>query len=500
LPYLASYNPKRAFGGGYGFAKSSTALYEALNNVKNVKMSDAAWLNNMVEVDKNWDDYGLTEDEAKFLFRQTEEGTLQAAQFNALVGTARGKVFDNRAQAAIKAWMSMFSYTEQMNRRATALAAYRLEKERALSQGISEAQAITEATEAARKAVNTSQGEYAMFNRPEMARGNVLQYVFVYKQFVLLTVQLLRNLPPKSQMLMLGFLLLAGGIKGLPFAEDIFDIVDTIAQKLGLKMASIEKEIAMWVDSVAPGMTPYVMRGVLDQMTGSTISSRMGMGDLIPLTGAFRAGADPAREVADFAGPVFSGIAGLVGTAGSLAKYGAEVIGLRDDTTSFNTILRESPVAAMRAVGDSLAYTQSGMITNVRGQVVAKEAGAHTIIARLLGFYPAIATQQNDIVRLSKYVSEYNKAIKADYVGAYVKAKMAGDTDRMQELSATVREWNEDAKGTGLEVKNFEKSANRAALEAGRPTALRYLKSAPKQMRPETIELLKAHGIYDEIN
>ena len=500
LPYLASYNPKRAFGGGYGFAKSSTALYEALNNVKNVKMADPAWLNNMVEVDKNWNDYGLTEDEAKFLFRQTEEGTLQAAQFNALVGTARGKVFDNRAQAAIKAWMSMFSYTEQMNRRATALAAYRLEKERALSQGISEAQAITEATEAARKAVNTSQGEYAMFNRPEMARGNVLQYVFVYKQFVLLTVQLLRNLPPKSQMLMLGFLLLAGGIKGLPFAEDIFDIVDTIAQKLGLKMASIEKEIAMWVDSVAPGMTPYVMRGVLDQMTGSTISSRMGMGDLIPLTGAFRAGADPAREVADFAGPVFSGIAGLVGTAGSLAKYGAEVIGLRDDTTSFNTILRESPVAAMRAVGDSLAYTQSGMITNVRGQVVAKEAGAHTIIARLLGFYPAIATQQNDIVRLSKYVSEYNKAIKADYVGAYVKAKMAGDTDRMQELSATVREWNEDAKGTGLEVKNFEKSANRAALEAGRPTALRYLKSAPKQMRPETIELLKAHGIYDEIN
>ena len=500
LPYLASYNPKRAFGGGYGFAKSSTALYEALNNVKNVKMADPAWLNNMVEVDKNWDDYGLTEDEAKFLFNQTEEGTLQAAQFNALIGTARGKVFDNRAQAAIKAWMSMFSYTEQMNRRATALAAYRLEKERALSQGIPEAQAIAEATEAARKAVNTSQGEYAMFNRPEMARGNVLQYVFVYKQFVLLTVQLLRNLPPKSQMLMLGFLLLAGGIKGLPFAEDIFDIVDTIAQKLGLKMASIEKEIAMWVDSVAPGMTPYVMRGVLDQMTGSTISSRMGMGDLIPLTGAFRAGADPAREVADFAGPVFSGIAGLVGTAGSLAKYGAEVIGLRDDTTSFNTILRESPVAAMRAVGDSLAYTQSGMITNVRGQVVAKEAGAHTIIARLLGFYPAIATQQNDIVRLSKYVSEYNKAIKADYVGAYVKAKMAGDTDRMQELSATVREWNEDAKGTGLEVKNFEKSANRAALEAGRPTALRYLKSAPKQMRPETIELLKAHGIYDEIN
>jgi hypothetical protein len=299
--------------------------------------------------------------------------------------------------------------------------------------------------------------------------------------------------------MMLGFLLMTSGLKGLPFAEDIFDIVDTIAQKLGLKMASVEKEIAEWVDSVAPGMTPYVMRGVLDQMTGATMSSRLGMGDLVPLTGAFRAGADPAREVGDFAGPVFSGISGLVGMAGSLAKYGAEVTGIRDDTTSFNTILRESPIAALRAASDAFAFASDGQITNMRGQVVSKEASTHVILLRALGFYPAIATQQNDIVRLSKYVTEYNKAIKADYVSAYVKAKMAGDTERMQSITEDVRAWNEDAKGTGLEISTFTRSANRAAREAERPTALRYLKSAPKAMRPETMELLRINGLDDEI-
>jgi hypothetical protein len=499
MPYLSYYNPKRGYGGGYGEAKSATALWKAAADVKNFKLGDAAFIEEMMR-DASYEKYGLTEDEAQFLFDQTEQGTLQAAQFNALVGTARGKVFNNKAQTAIKAWMSMFSYTEQFNRRTTALATYRLEKERLQSQGVTDtAQLNAQAAEAARTAVNTSQGEYAMFNRPEMARGNVLQYIFMYKQFVIVTVQLMKSLPPKGQLLMLGLLLLSSGLKGIPFAEDLFDIVDTIAQKLGLKMGSIEKEIAEWVDSVAPGMTPYVMRGVLDRVTGATMSTRLGMGDLIPLTGAFKAGADPAREVGDFAGPVFSGISGLVGMAGSIAKYGAETIGLRDDVTTVSGIFRDSPIAAMRAVADGLAYMDSGMITNNRGQVVSREAPGHVILARMLGFYPAIATQQNDIVRMSKDVGDYAKAIKADYVSAYVKAKLANDTDRMQQIAADVREWNEDAKGTGLEVSTFTRSANRAAQEAARPTVLRYLKSAPKQMRPETIELLRINGLEDEV-
>ena len=499
LPYLSYYNSARGFGGGYGEVKASTALWKAASDLKNPSLSDAGFLNDLLR-NGNYGDFGLTEDEAVFLFEQTEAGTLQAAQFNALVGTARGKVFSNKKQAAIRLWMSMFSYTEQANRRVTALAAYRLEKERLQSQGVTdEQQLIATATEAARNAVNIAQGEYAMFNRPEMARGNVLQYIFMYKQFVIVTVQLLKSMPVQGQLVMLGLLLLTSGLKGLPFAEDIFDIVDTIAQKLGLKTASIEKELAEWIDSVAPGMTPFVMRGVLDRVTGATMSTRMGMGDLVPLTGAFRAGADPAREVADFAGPVFSGISGLVGMAGSLTKYGAEVTGIRDDTTSFNSILRDSPIAALRSIGDSYAYLNNGTITNTRGQLVAREASSYVILARLLGFYPTIATEQNDIVRLSKNVAEYTKAIKAEYVSAYVKAKVAGDTERMSEISDDVRQWNEDAVGTGLEITSFLRSANRAALEAQRPTVMRYLKSAPKQMRPETIELLRLNGLEDEV-
>jgi hypothetical protein len=185
--------------------------------------------------------------------------------------------------------------------------------------------------------------------------------------------------------------------------------------------------------------------------------------------------------------------------AGSLTKYGAEVIGLRDDVTSFNSVLRNSPIAAVRAIADGFAYLDSGMITNNQGQVISREAPYHVILARMLGFYPAVATEQNDIVRLSKDVANYAKSIKAEYVSAYVKASLDGDTKRMQNIVAAVDQWNRNAKGTGLEISSFVQSANRAALEASRPTVARYLKSAPKQMRPETQELLRLNGLEDEI-
>ena len=163
-----------------------------------------------------------------------------------LVGTARGGVNSNQTASAIKGWMFMFSLTEQLNRRTTYLAAYRLERDRQLAAGATPQEAQARAQEFGRKAVNTSQGEYAMYNRPEMARGNVAQYIFIYKQFVIISVELMKGMNYKGRLYFLGLLLLACLVsKGLPFADDLMDLVDTLAQKFGIKMGSIEKELAV---------------------------------------------------------------------------------------------------------------------------------------------------------------------------------------------------------------------------------------------------------------
>lgn len=496
--YLTYYNQDRGYGLGFGGAKAARALFQASSDLKNPKLADAKELWDMLQ-SGDYEKLGLTEDEAQFLFDQTEKGTLQAAQFNALLGTARGNIRSSKAAGAIQAWMYMFSYTEQFNRRVTALAAYRLEKERSMAEGKSEEDARYAAAQIGQQAVNTSQGEYAMYNRPEMARGNLLQYVFMYKQFVIISVQLMKGLPPAGRVTFLAMLFLMSGLKGLPFADDLLDIIDTLMQKFGIKKGSVEGELYKFFDGLIPGSAPLFMRGILDPATGATISTRVGLGDLIPLTGVFRAGADPWREVQNFAGPVASGIMGIAGMGSAIASYGAEAVGLKKDVTTFNDILRESPVTALRALGDTYSYWNNGAITSPQGKMVSTNVDAATYITRLLGFYPSTATTQNDLVRVAKISRDYMLDVRASYTAAYVKAGMAGDRDAQQNILQSVAEWNDAAQGTGLELRRFPATANRALREAQRPTAERFRRSAPLGVRQETAELMAVMGLTPEV-
>lgn len=493
--YMAFYNERNGFGMGFGMAKSSMAISTALNNLKNSGFNEADFIAKIIQ-NGTHANYGLTPDEARFLLEQTTNGTLQPALFNALIGSARGKSQGNRINDAIQKWMFMFSYTEALNRRVTALAAYRLELARIqASTDMSEKKAQEAAATAGHNAVRISQGEYSMFNRPELARGGLGQYIFMYKMFTVITVQLMRSLPPKGRLTFLALMIAASGMKGVPFAEDLMDLVDTLAQMFGIKMTSIEKEAYQLFDAVAPGYAPYFMRGVLDQLTGSTVSSKVGMGDVIPLSGAWKYGSDPWQETKQFLGPVFGAGAGMFGWSQMIGKYGAEAVGLKSDATTFNDLLRESPLAVMRSIGDSMAYMESGAITNIRGQVVSRDVGAMTSIARLMGFYPAESTRQNDIIRISKMGGEYAKAIKADMVNAYTQAGVRGDRERMKHIAAQVIEWNISAKGTGLEIKDFQNAAKKSLTEASREAVSRFQRTVSKQMRPHVEELMRLQGV-----
>jgi hypothetical protein len=495
IPYLSTYNPNLGFGGGFGMANAASAMARSSMNMKNPKLATSAYLNEVVDSAALQDKHGLSEDEAQTLRDLTFEGVLQAAMFNALIGSARGKVRGGLKAGAIKGWMSMFSYTEQLNRRSTALAAYRLERDRYLASGATLEEAQAKAKESATRAVNKSQGEYAMYNRPEMARGNVLQYVFMYKQFTIISVQLLRGMANKERAIFLGMLLLMAGVKGIPFADDLFDLVDTLAQKFGVPMASIEKELATFVDAVIPGASPVVMRGLLDQVTGWTFSTRLGFGDLVPLSGAFKAGADPWREAENFAGPVWSGLAGMVGTSWKMLGWGAGAAGIKDQTTTLIDVLRDAPVSGVRGLFDGYTYLNDGRITNAQGKVVTSNASYGEAVGRMLGFYPARATLANDVVRMSKEMASHAELLRAGYRTAYVKAKLANDRSEVRRIIRDVAEWNKEHRGTEYMFPNFVKSAERAYQAARMPTAQRYMKFAPKGVRPEAALLAEMYGL-----
>jgi hypothetical protein len=180
-----------------------------------------------------------------------------------------------------------------------------------------------------------------------------------------------------------------------------------------------------------------------------------------------------------------------------VAKYGLETVGVLPDVTSLNKIARESPVAMLRALGDMMAYNNAGAIVSQKGFVVSEDLHLGTMLTRALGFYPASAVAENDVVRLSKRIGDYQKDVAATYRGLYVSAKIAKDTDRANEVVEMVKDWNEAAEGSGLEIRNFQQSANRALREAQRTATERFLRTQPKAMRPETERILEMYGITE---
>ena len=503
LPSFSGYNQKNAFGGGFGWGMSSVEISRAIGSTKGFGQSEVKFWDDMLADPAKLAASGFTEAEARFMQKEVGGGTMQAALTNSLLGSARGKFRTGATKAAAETWMSLFNYTEQHSRRATGLAAFRMSYARALAEGKDAATAFEVADKFAVDMIDNTLGEYAMYNRPAMFRGDVRQFLFMFKMFPVNSIQMLAALPRKEQLLALGILAMFAGLKGLPFAEDLMDIIDTIAQALGLGPSKIwkgsaEKTLAEAVDAIAPGMTPILMRGLLNTITPANVADRVSLSNIIPGTGIALAGADVGRELIEIAGPVASFLQGAVAMSADVARYGLETVGVLDDKTSLNKIARESPVAMLRALGDMVAYNNAGAIVSQKGYVVSEDLHLGTMLARAVGFYPASAVAENDVVRMSKRIGDYQKDVAATYRGLYVGAKLAKDNDRAREVVQMVKDWNDAAKGTGLEIRSFEGSANRALREAQRTATERYLKAAPRAMRPETQRILELYGVTEE--
>lgn len=502
LPAFSGYNQKNAFGGGFGWSMSAVETARATAATKGFGQSEVKFWDDMLADPAKLAASGFTEAEARFMQKEVGGGTMQAALTNSLLGSARGKFRSGATKAAGETWMSLFNYSEQHSRRAVGLAAFRMSYARALAEGKDADTSFEAANKFAVDMIDNTLGEYAMFNRPAMFRGDVRQFLFMFKMFPVNSVQMLAALPRKEQLLALAILGLFSGLKGMPFAEDLMDLIDTIAQTLGLGPSrvwrgSAEKTLADALDAVLPGMTPVLMRGVLNTFTPANVADRVSLSNIIPGTGMGLAGADLGRELVEIAGPVASFLQGAVAMGTNVAKYGLETVGVTPDVTSLTKIARESPIAMLRALGDMVAYNNAGAIVSRRGFVVSEDLHLGTMLTRALGFYPASAVAENDVVRLSKQIGDYQRDVAATYRGLYVSAKIAKDDDRANEVVEMVKDWNESAAGTGLEIRNFNQSANRALREARRTATERFLRTQPRAMRPETERILEMYGITD---
>jgi len=491
MPYMASFNAKNGFGGGFGIGKVQAAYHTAFmqvgaKGIPKLAMNRADFYDAVAKDAKLQKQYGLTVDEAQAIATEIREGKLIPAQSNALIATARGQTTNKLARNFIDTFMAPFNLSEQAARRSAFLAAYRLQRDRAMAAGKSAKEAQQEATDFAVKSIDLTLGEYSVLNRPPAWRGGITSFIYMYKTYPTTTIQLLANLSRPAQLSMLAAIWTLSGAAGLPFAEDLEDVLDTIAQGLGFRQGSIRAEIIRHIEKSFPGMSAPFLKGVVNMHGGPDIASRTSLGNLVPGTGAFLAGADVQREFADILGPAAGFISGTAKTARDLLVFPFSA------SKSLEDVARESPVTLLRLMGDSYAYMQSGAVVDRRGYIVSNEMGMGTILTRLAGFYPASAAAQYDVIRIANRETDYQKEAVAGFRHAWIKATMRGDTQGAAAIMSSVNDWNEATRGTTLEIRNFAQGNIRALREAQRPAGERTLKAAPRGAQEDIRGLVDA--------
>jgi len=479
VPYLSSYNPKTGFGGGFAVGNVVSAMSMAgkqvgAPGVTSREVNTAEFYDKVSTDTSLQKKYGINAREAAFIAQEIRDGAMIPAQSNALVGTARGRTSSGFAQKFLDGWMWTFNVTEQASRRTLGLASYRLEFARKLAAGNNEADADAAARAFAVKALQYTMGEYSVLNRPPAWRSGIQSFMYMYKVFPTTSVQMFMNLSRNGKLGMVAGIVLLSGIAGLPFAEDLEDLADTLAQRLKITgWQGARFETAKFIDSILPGMSPALLKGFVNEYVPADIAGRTSLGNLLPGTDILLAGSDPARGLGEIFGPAPSM---LIGTAG----FAADLLALPfSSTVSVEDVVREAPITMLRALGDTSAYLQTGAIVDRRGYVVSNEMTAGTVLARALGFYPAAAAKQYEMIRAAKRMTDYQREVATGFRSAWIRATMRSDRARAREIEAAVADWNAASKGTAMEIRNFVQNSRRALKEARRPAMERTLRSAP---------------------
>ena len=392
--------------------------------------------------------------------RAAEDGITEPHEIHQLMADAGGSALGNnlRSRAAVKAWGSFFSLAEAYNRRVTFLAAYQ----------VGQAQKHPDPFEFARIAVIETQGLYGKVNRPNWARGAVGATLFTFKQFSIAYIEFLRRLPPKQKLLALGILVLAAGLQGLPFAEDVEDIIDTIGQSLGYNTNSKKALRKFLVDNLGEQLGTIVDSGIFTQTTVD-VQGRLGMGNLIPGTAIFKPSeTNKAQTMSEVVGPL-----------GGVLMAAQKALGAVQRGDYAGGVKEMLPVVGKNFLKGADMLT-SGIYKDTRGYKVADVTAAESFM-KMLGLQPGTIAEKTR--RMSEQWQDKSMVtmIESMIADEWAKGVAEKDPDLVANARKTLMAWNERNPDSRIQI-GFSQ-IRRRVQQMAQTREQRFIKTVPKELR-----------------
>lgn len=403
-----------------------------------------------------------------------------AATLQAGDGTRLGdaKAIANNAMSRLQfGWGKLFSTAEQFNRRVTFIAAYRQARENGSSNPMA----------AAEKAVNETQFVANKGNRPRWARGAVGATLFTFKSYSVNYIELMARMAQsgpegrKAAALMLGVLMLMGGAGGLPFADDLGDLIDGLMQRLGYSWSTKQKRQEFLQGLFGEAAGNFVEKGV-SGISGMPldVSGRMGMGNLIPGTGLLQKKLDYGRDVTELFGP-----------AGDFAKRAFQAAGQTVEGKPVDATFSLAP-RAVANVRQAVDMASTGMYRDVRGRKVIDTDG-YEALTKAIGFQP------NDVARVQQATFAQQDRIaqvrlaQGEISDAWAQGIAERDPQKIIEAQEQLREWNRKNPDSPIRIR--PQDIQRKARTLMQSKEERIQKTAPAAIRASVREQLARENL-----
>jgi hypothetical protein len=442
-----------------GAVKTSAANFNAIRD-----------LPTLMDTTKRLDGIDDTDGLRHALQVAAQDGTILDTEIYQIMGLSRGQEYSmsGTVQKAVQVWMTPFRLAEQMNRMATFIAAYKVAKGNNLDNDAAYA--------LAQETVYSTQFRYDDANRPALARGDWTSILFVFKSypiFVLETMSFLAKENPRAAAFMLGSLVMVAGIQGLPFAEDLEDLIDTIAQRLFGSPFNSQRWLRNTLKTASEAVTgtdlsSIFMHGVVNTMTELNFASRVGLGNLIPGTRIGTADADYKSVMTEVIGPVGAMVGGVLGGADALNR-GAFVEAAR----------KALPLGAQNFVKGTQQWN-SGFATDIGGRKLVDVSGWEAFW-QSFGMSSAAVSSAYTADRIDRQTTAYYQAARGVFQSGIVKAVKAGDAGAIKDATDAVIAWNTAHPDMPMSISPA--SIRRAVTQAGMTLNQRTLEKMPKQLR-----------------
>lgn len=424
------------------------------------------------------------------LDRAEEDGVVSPQEIHQLMAQARGagglrsgdgtRAGDARAAASNAwertkvAWGQPFALAEQFNRRSTFIAAYRMAKERGMKAP----------AEFARRAVLETQFLYSKANKPKWARGVVGGTLFTFKTYSVSYLELLNRMATagrpgsperaagrRAVAWAMGTLMLMGGAGGLPFMEDLEDLIDGIAQLLGYNVSAKQWRRQALQDIVGKELGDFIDTGV-SGLPGAPVdvSGRLGMGNLLPGTGLLLSKQNRERDLLEVVGP--AGDLVTRGFTGARKALSGDIGG---------AALELSPTA-VRNAAKGIDMAISDRYTDAKGYKVL-DTTLPEAAAKAIGFQPrsvAKVQEANGFMMRSKaFYTQTSAEIKAQWA----RALFEKDDGALQDVRERLADWNRNNPDQPIVVKMPD--VWKRVREMGKDRTERIADTAPKALRQE---------------